>query len=1218
MNRRDFLKAGTSAALVTLITPLGISCVRRNSASAFLEESFHTPPASARPFTWWHWMNGNVTKEGITRDLEAMAKVGIGGFQAFMVSSGIPEGAAEYLSPLWIELMQHAAQEAGRLDLEFAMNNCMGWSTSGGSWITPELSMQQVTWSESFVTGGARINLVLPQPSSNSDYYRDTFVLAFPSGNSLQKPARIQDWRIKANYPRTKRPAQASTEDPDKNEEEPTGFIVDPDKVLDISGYMDRQGRLNWDAPAGAWTILRFGHTSTGITNFPAAGKGLGLECDKYSREAVDFHFNYMLDRMLPALEPLAKNGKLGMLMDSYEAGMQNWTKEMPVEFKMRTGYDIVKYLPSLTGRVVGSADVTERFLWDFRKTCAGMMADHYYGRFAELCKEHDIISYTEPYNRGPFEQMPVGAKIDINMGEFWIRTPHFHHSIKLAASIQNMHGRQVVGAESFTALPYYSRWQEYPFSMKAQGDYMFTRGVNRYIFHRYTHQPHPSALPGMTMGPWGFHFERTNTWFYQGAEWIKYITRCQYLLQQGIFSGDVLCYTGQDAPGGDLSMGAYLPDLPDGYDFQFADSEILLKQIKIQDGQIVSRSGMVFRLLVLPPIKTMTVGLIRRLRNLVKQGMIVTGPKPEYTPSLCESESDQELKQTAEELWGPGNTGVVDRSIGLGRVFAGFTLKEVLDKLAIKPDFEFTSCSGDAPVHYIHRKIGDNDLYFIANRRRFAETLVCTFRIDGKEPELWDADTGEIIPVSIYDVSGGRIKVPVQLAPGGSVFVFFRKPLSDNRLLSIAKNGQPIMGTTEFPVAQTGLNGQVKDDFTVSVWVKPETEDLLPSVPGPAPAFQRPLVNYVVYPPAGEELFGQGHAGVGLLVARNGVVVFERDKGIPSAVLIAPLPVTGWTHFALVYEGGIPSLFVNGMLVKTGVKSDKTVHPVTGIRFKDKTWVYYEGDMGAPVIYPSSLSASQVVELVTKGMEEPENQVVIEQMNSKTPALRFWQNGDYTLNKTIGGHSTLNITDISRPVPLSGEWTVTFPPNRGAPEQVVLPQLISLHMHSEDGVKYFSGTATYHKSFGIDPSFAGGNKRIFLDLGRIAVIAEVMLNGTDLGIVWKPPYRIDITDVAKVGVNDLQVKVTNLWPNRLIGDEQLPAENEYGKYGEWGYGKYSEWGAGILKLPDWYLEGKPKPAGGRITFSVWRHFDKDAPLLESGLIGPVVISNAVTHPLSL
>jgi hypothetical protein len=1334
MKRRQFLQTTASAGLVTLLTPSGIVHAFRANPANSPEQSFKIPPASARPFTWWHWMNGNVTKDGITRDLEAMARVGVGGFQAFSVSSGIPKGPADYLSPLWIDLMQHAAIESERLGLEFNMHNCMGWSSSGGSWITPELSMQQTVWSEVYTEGGKKISLQLPQPFKKQDYYRDTYVLAFPSfegeskpwhelvrkitlngnpvktnqltgfdlattldagsrnskqhaylqfefdqpfearsvsmnasganvdimelevsddgsqfrkvaefssiGNIIETPAiacfpvvkakyfrisipgpikianvrlltgvRTPDWTTKANYLRNR----GTTKDGRLSDQEAAGFVIHPDTVTDLTKNMDQNGLLNWDAPAGKWTILRFGHTTTGITNHPAEGTGLGLECDKYSREAFDFHFNYIMDKLMPSLKPLAAKGKLGVLVDSYEVNMQNWTKKIPAEFEGRRGYNFVKYLPALTGRVVGSPDITERFLWDFRRTCADMMADHYQGRFVELCRKNSIISYTEPYNNGPFEEMQAGAKMDINMGEFWIKTSHFRHSLKLASSIQNMNGRQIVGAESFTGQPYYSRWQEYPFAMKAQGDYMFTRGLNRYIFHRYAQQPHPTALPGMTMGQWGFHFDRTNTWFEQGKAWLEYVARCQFMLQQGVFAGDVICYCGQDAPGDDLSNGALLPELPDGYDFQFANAEILLNRLNIKNGRIVLPDGMSFRLMLLPPNKTMTIQVMRKLRDLVNQGMILAGPKPEYSPSLSDyPNSDKELKRIAEELWGPAS-GTIEKSVGSGRVFSGFSLQEVLNKLAVKPDFEFISSSGDAPINFIHRKIDGNDLYFVANRRRFAENLVCTFRVEGKEPEFWNADTGEITPVTVFEADGGRIKLPLQLDPGGSVFIVFKKSASTRRLQSIAKEDKTIMGTKAFPATKAGLNKHTINNFTISLWVKPETEDMLPAQLGQAPAAQRPLANYAIYAPAGEILFGQGHAAVGLLVARNGVVVYEREKGQPSAVLIAPMAISSWTHFAVTYSNGEPSLYVNGKFIKKGAKSDKSVHPAIGEKYKDENSFYYEGDMSKPEVIASTLTAGQIAQLAEKGRKPEDDQVIAEETNFNGPALLIWENGRYSLNETTGKSSTVVVTGIEKPMPITGEWTVTFPPKLGAPESIVLPRLMSLHTHPDDGVKYFSGTAVYHKKLTVSPALVANKKRVFMDLGRIAVIAEVTLNDKDLGIVWKPPYRLDITDAVKAGSNDLQIKVTNLWPNRLIGDEQLPEENEFGNPG----GVDGMNGAPILKLPEWYQKGLPKPVGGRVTFTTWKHFKKDSPLLESGLIGPVVLRNAAVVSIS-
>lgn len=206
------------------------------------------------------------------------------------------------------------------------------------------------------------------------------------------------------------------------------------------------------------------------------------------------------------------------------------------------------------------------------------------------------------------------------------------------------------------------------------------------------------------------------------------------------------------------------------------------------------------------------------------------------------------------------------------------------------------------------------------------------------------------------------------------------------------------------------------------------------------------------------------------------------------------------------------------------------------------------------------------------------------------------------------GKTKKITIKEIREPLELKGEWKISFQEGRGAPDEIVLPQLKSLHTHPEDGVKYFSGTATYQKSFNAEPSLMADEKRVFIDLGRIAIIAEVLLNGHDLGIIWKPPFRTDITDFIRTGKNDLRVKVTNLWPNRLIGDEQLLPENEYKEFGPKG--------SGIVDFPDWFRQGKPKPDGGRVTFSTWRHYDENAPLLESGLIGPVIIRNAVMEPI--
>ncbi len=1166
-----------------------------------LEAGFTSPPASAKPHTWWHWMNGNITKEGITRDLEAMAEVGIGGFQIFQVGTGIPKGPVDYGSSEHLELLEHAAAEADRLGLEFSMHNCPGWSSSGGPWITPELSMQQLVWSEIYVAGGRGINVMLPQPLSNLGYYRDAFVLAFPSlvgenqplqdllsrvtsssgsvdaelltdgdltggvevspadsGQSaflllefaepfearsisvsssslpgvsqegapgrggfglaleasddgvqfrtvsdlastggrgtINLPATATFPAVQAKYYRLVLPTarlisevqisgaaridgwlrksnagggsgfggpSGDSEQPSVAMDVPSGSIIDPGSVLDVTRYMDEQGQLSWEAPAGSWTILRLGHTSTGVVNHPAPDGGEGLEVDKYSKAAMDFHFEHFFGELLPALESLAAKGMAGSIIDSYEVGTQNWTAEFPREFKQRCGYDLWQYLPAMTGRVVGSADISDRFLWDVRRTQADMMADNYYGRFTELCNKYGLNGYAEPYSGGPFEEMQIGSRMDMVMGEFWQGRDN-HRSVKLVASIAHVNGISMVGAESFTSR---ARWLTFPYALKALGDFMYTQGLNRYIFHTFAHQPHLTAIPSMTMGPWGWHFNHPNTWFYQSTTWLEYVTRCQFMLQQGLFVGDLAYLTSEDAPGAAPSRENLTPEVPKGYDFDIVNPEAVMTRMRVRDGQIVLPDGMSYRLMILPEGTTMTLELLSKIRDMVNQGLWLVGPKPEHSPSLAGyPASEEEVNRIADELWGNLNgTTITERAFGRGRVFWGAPLPEVLAKLNLRPDFTFTSRSAEADINYIHRRVGEIDFYFVANRGEQSEDLLCTFRVEGQQPEFWDAVSGKITPAEVYGFVDGGIRVPIQLDAAGSIFIVFRSPATEQHLDAILKDGVMITGTEPLPIRE-------------------EAPEELP-----------------------EEEPGQGFGR------------WQQAK--------FPMPA----------------------------------------------------------------------------LEEPP---ALELAVGEGQELLIWQNGSYSLRYSEGQTSSFNVSEIGEPVELTGPWQVNFPPNLGAPSDIRLDDLISLSEHSDDGVKYFSGTATYAKQFNVAAETIGDGKRLYLDLGQVEVLAEVLVNGQNLGILWMPPFRIDITDVIRVGTNSLEIRVTNLWPNRLIGDELMPPENEYADDGA------------IIELPDWYIQGQPKPAGGRITFTTWRHWTGDDLLLESGLIGPVQLRTVVQHTL--
>jgi hypothetical protein len=520
-----------------------------------------------------------------------------------------------------------------------------------------------------------------------------------------------------------------------------------------------------------------------------------------------------------------------------------------------------------------------------------------------------------------------------------------------------------------------------------------------------------------------------------------------------------------------------------------------------------------------------------------------------------------------------------------------------VLDKLNIKPDCDITSRSGDAAINFIHRRAGNAEVYFVANRRRRAEDVVCTFRVKDKQPELWNPETGEITPLNLYDKAEAGIRVPLQLNPAEAVFVVFRSPATARHLRSIAKDSKTIAGTDPFPVFQAGRQRNVTNDFTLSVWIKPDLDLYLPRKGDSS--HDVPLRSLVISPPEGDTVYGSGHVSCGLMAGRNGVAVLERARSNWHTLISTPMPISGWAHVAVVYSAGAPLLYVNGELAGQAEASGAVVHPgLNDARERDGA-EYFDGDMSDPELIKEALTENRIQELAAAAIPSPIEPPEVEWAGGTTSDLLVWQDGSYTL-QGAAGNSILKVSGIGKPVQISGPWQVSFPPNFGAPPEVTLPQLISLHQHSDPGVKYFSGTATYSKQISISPGAMSGDRRLYLDLGWVHVMAQVRVNGKDLGLLWKPPFRVDITSAVRHGENKLEVLVTNQWVNRLIGDELLPPENEYAPDGA------------IKVIPEWYVQGKPKPSGGRSTFATWKHFSKDSPLLVSGLVGPVRLRTAV------
>lgn len=1314
-----------------LLVLLLLLTVLHAAAADPLAAGFDAPPRTARPQTFWHWMNGNVTREGITLDLEAMAKIGVSGAMIFDGSDYLPAGPADYLGPLWRELMTHAIKEGNRLGVAISMHNAPGWSSSGGPWVTPAMSMQQLVWTETTVAGGQHVAIDLVRPQTNLDYYRDAFVVAFPApadetvryedalarvsvgateldkgilsdgslatkialgpaaplliefaqaidlhaltafpspggrfprltvegsldgrefrplctvgapgrhgilapavrGFStarvrfvrvtassagelaefvLHRTPRIEDWVAKANFDyrvagQLALPASVAST-----------AAIDPATVVDLTAHL-RGDRLEWDAPPGVWIVLRLGHTATGKNNVAASAAGRGLEIDKFSAPATQFHFEQVVARVLADAAAAGAKGPAAVTIDSYEAGMQNWTADFPAEFRRRAGYAITGYLPALVGRVVGDAGVAERFLFDFRRVQADLMAENYYERMHALARERGLRFYVEGYGAANFDELRVSGLPDVPMTEFWTRTPWTpNRVVKMVSSAAHVYGKPVVASEAFTGEFKTSRWLEYPYALKILGDEMSALGVNHFVFHRYAHQPHPTAVPGVSLGPYGFFFERTNTWFGEAKPWLDCIARTHWMLQQGTYAADVLYFTGERSP--DASSMA-LPVVPPGYTYDLVNTDALLQRVRVENGEYVLPEGGRYQLLVLPPdLKAIRPELLQKLRAFVAAGATLVGPRPQFSPTLAGyPESERAMLRDAAELW--ENPRVRERA----------TIAEALVQRGVAPDFETLSPDGSASFSWQHRRLPEGDLFFVGNRQRRVEDLLALFRgMGGRQPEIWRTESGERSDAAIFSSRDGRAVVPLRLEPGESVFVLFRHAAAKSHryLMQDGRQARVSTGCTLQPARRDKAPSR---NFTMAVWVKPDTDLRVFPTESTTGRIDEVGKFYAIPSDPGEVRFGTGHATAGLAVGRNGIFVVERALDTCPAVLVWQHPVSGWTHVAVVYRDGKPHLFVNGELVREGLVSGKIVHSGVGsppppvdypLHFPGIEALtrqagqppppsrgqvfFFEGNFVPPTEADHALSGDDLKRLVADGVPPPEVPAVTElRREADRVTALVWQGGRYALD----GAREQSVA-VAAPRSVVGPWRVRFQEGRGAPDSVELPRLRSLHLHENPGVKFFSGTATYARTLDVPAEFVGGNKRVILDLGRVEVIATVRVNGRNAGAVWKEPYRLDVTDLVHAGANTLEVAVTNLWTNRLIGDEFLPAENEYGIRDEQGNDPH-----GIVCLPEWYRDGKPKPPGGRVTFSAWKFYDRDEPLVASGLLGPVRLLNPV------
>jgi hypothetical protein len=1169
----------------------------KSAATADLAKNFVAPPAEARPWVYWFWLNSNITREGITADLEAMKRAGIGGVLIMEVDQGAPVGPVAFMGDKWRELFKFMIGEASRLGVEVNMNNDAGWNGSGGPWVPLDKSMQVVTASELQVRAGTKFSGMLPKPKANSGFYRDIAVLAFPTPADPNNPAfRIKNLAQKSMSSGGMMPGSLNATEAVVV---PTASVVNRNDILDLTAMMDTTGKLSFDAPViqgkagGEWTVVRFGHTFTGAENAPSPMTGRGPECDKLSPEGIEANYNGMIGKLVKDVGELAGKNFAATHVDSWEVGAQNWTPKMREEFKRLRGYDMTPWMPVLTGRIVDSPELSERFLRDVRQTVSDLLTVNYIGHLKELANRDGLRLSMESYST-PANDLDVGNYIDEPISEFWTMDGGgFWWTQKAMSSLAHVNGLPITGAEAFTSGGD-ERWLAHPATIKSLGDRAFCDGVNRFIFHRYALQPWADQrVPGMTMGPWGLHYERTNTWWEDSNAWHEYLARCQYMLRQGTFRADVLCLNSEEP------LERFRVLKLNGYDYDGISPQKFLKDVTVKDGMLVLPSGMQYRLLVLPEAPEMSIAMLEKITALVEAGATVTGSAPARAPGLTGYPgSDETIRIMAEKLWGTGTA--TDQKVGLGRVVSGKSPSEVLVSMNIKPDF-----ASNGSMNFIHRSVTGSEIYFIANQEQQAADITCSFRVTGMVPESWDAETGAMEPVTAYDEVDGTTRIPMRFGPSGSRFIVFRaaKSADGERIVSVKSDGKELAEMTirvkeSAPVASAPA---AVGSFTMAAWVNPELEIALPDEASKGANALSVERNDVVYAAPGHEVWTDKDAGAGFGVGVNGVVVTEHTANYFPSLLVYPVPVTGWTHVAVVYKDNVPSLWINGVFVHKGLKSNQIVHGGYGVvhtrKVKD-----FSGRLAGIVQVPKALAAEEIMNLVkqvpdTAAIPKLEPAIDLERRE-------ILKNGTFVMMLAAGKTRTVVCEGLPAKMDVAGKWDLSFAPGWGAPEKVQLEGLISWSRHADAGVKYYSGSATYTKTFSYKKEAETGNKLkkvVYLDLGKVAVMAEVKLNGKDLGLLWKPPYRVDVTSALIDGDNSLEIRVVNLWINRMIGDEQLPEDSERNPDGT------------LKKWPQWLGEGKPSPTG-RYTFTSWRLWGKDSPLQPSGLIGPVRIETVLRY----
>jgi len=961
-----------------------------------LKQGFANPPMNAWPKTYWWWLNGNIDTVRVKEEIKAMKEAGISGFDIF--ETGVPRtdtmvmAGPAFLSEKSLASIKVALNEARKHGMQVGLNMASSWN-AGGSWISPKNSAKSLYFSKSQFSGQSHLKLPFPElPNIDSE---GKLIKAHEEKESAKPKFGNRDRRFKIYFKENGKP--------EYYEEVvvlavPVGVQngnLDTLDIINVSRHFNPKTEvLNW-SHSGNYDIYRYVTSNSGELVKRPSKYSEGPIIDHFDAEATTAHFNYVIDKLKSITDNDFKKSPLKSLyLASYEAIGHTWTSTLPQKFKELNGYDIDKYLPSLFEEDIFPEEVAKAVKKDFQYTLSELMIDNFYRIAKKIANANGLLINSEsggpgfPLHNVPVEPLKSLGVMDLPRGEFWINRKNYNKEgvdikrvVKEVSSAAHIYGRPLVEEEAFTSQQH---WQEGPFDMKFYGDRAFCEGMNKVVVHGSSHNPRGIGFPGIVYHA-GTHYNDKRVWWPMIKPFNQYLARISHVLQQTDFVADVLYYYGNAVPNfaghknGRFSVGP-------GYDYEVINTDIL-KQLKVDDGELVLPTGGRFKLLAMEPEDEISIEVFRKVEDLIQEGAKIIWEKPQKVNGNTNALKPIPSHNDIDRLW--LKTGASSKK---NRIISDIAPIEMLQEMEVGPDIDYEDASLNT-LDYIHYKKENTDYYFIRNTTDKSVSRLCSFRQEGKIPEIWDPVHGTISPIHIYNHVDGRTSIPLTLPPYGAFFVVLSKGSSSGAYTKI--------------------------DF----------KGLTP-----------PMIEYSL----------------------DGIV--------------------------------------------------------------------------------------------------------------------FTENGKYEL---IRDTERTIISNYIKEIPINGAWEVFFPDKQNAPSRVIFPELTSWTVSNIESVKYFSGIAKYVKTFeyGISSGTIKSQK-LYLDLGDMSKIANVKLNGKDLGVIWTKPYRVEITDYLKAGNNILEIEVANTWSNRLKGDAVRGEKFTYTNIGSTFIDGLNE-----IKVP-------------------WR----DVPLIASGLFGPVTI----------